>query len=283
MKDLLFSNCDMSIRQSSTDYVLDYLNFEEFNVENQSSRASSDDSNMLFDENIMSKEDLLLCGGGNHNFLGHTQPIMSGFDISYGQPKRTFQETPIVAEPENTFENLISFGCQDTYKKELSVASTKRNENLRIKYMKRNCDLGVDTSADPELKDTARNFVRTRGKPIKKTKKNLIKYELNKKTTSSQQSTKPSEENSISRKSSNPIDIVLANSVSQSSKSKKPSMLQMTVSEILKNDDLSSENMLLTFFTMKMANEAYFRNSSEDLLKLEETTKNIEKLRASMK
>lgn len=273
----------MSMRQSSTDYVLDYLNFDEFNVENHSSKASSNGSNMLFDENILSKEDLLLCGGGNHNFLGQTQPLMGGFDISYGQRKRSFQEAPIVAEKENAFENLISFACQDASKKELSVASTKRSENLRIKYMKRNCDLGVDTSADPQLKDTARTFIRTRGKPIKKTKKNLIKYELTKKNTSSQQSTKPSEENSISRKSSNQVEIVLANSVSQSSRTKKPSMLQMTVSEILKNDDLSSENMLLTFFTMKMANEAYFKNSSQDLFRLEETTKNIEKLRASMK
>jgi len=238
---------------------------------------------MLFDQNLISKEDLLLCESGNNNFLNQTEPLMDGFDISYGQPKRTFQKTPILIDQESVLQNLVSIPAKAVGKKELSVASTKRSENLRIKYMKRNCDLGVDTSADPELKDTARTFIRTRGKPIKKTKKHLIKYELSKKKSNSQISTKPSEENSISRKSSSPIEIALVPSVIGSSKSKKPSMLNMTVSDILKNDDLSSENMLLTFFTMKMANEAYFKNASQDLLRLEETTKSIDKLRASLK
>ena len=50
-----------------------------------------------------------------------------------------------------------------------------------VKYIKRNCDLGVDTRADPDLKPSASNFVRTRGKPIKKSKQKFLVYNVSNK------------------------------------------------------------------------------------------------------
>ena len=238
---------------------------------------------MIFDEDVISKEDFLLNNNHGHNFLSDTQPIMEGFDISYGQPKRGLQKIAVESiKPDNVDRDLVTFN-RTVCKKEVSVTETKRSENLRIKYMKRNCDMGVDTRADPELKDTARSFIRTRGKPIKKTKNNFIKYELPKKVTNSQDSTRPSEDESFSRKSSGKIEPAVTTIASQTSKIRKPSMLNMTVSDILKNDDISSENMLLTFFTMKMANEGYYKNACTDLMGLEDTTARIQKLRAAMK
>jgi hypothetical protein len=238
---------------------------------------------MIFDENRISKEDFLLDNNHGHNFLSDTQPMIEGFDISYGQPKRSIQKIAAGStKPVNVDQDLLTFN-RTICKNELSVTSTKRSENLRVKYMKRNCDMGVDTRADPELKDTARSFIRTRGKPIKKCKNNFIKYELPKKVTNSQDSTRPSEDESCTGKSSGKIEPAGPINLSQSSKIRKPSMLNMTVSDILKNDDISSENMLLTFFTMKMANEGYYKNACTDLMGLEDTTARIQKLRAAMK
>jgi hypothetical protein len=238
---------------------------------------------MIFDENMISKEDFLLNNNHGHNFLLDTQPMTEGFDISYGQPKRGIQKIAAESIQQNNIDrDLLTFD-RTVCKKEVSVTDTKRSENLRIKYMKRNCDMGVDTRADPELKDTARSFIRTRGKPIKKTKNNFIKYELPKKVTNSQDSTRPSEDESSSGKSSGKIEPAVTTIASQTSKLRKPSMLNMTVSDILKNDDISSENMLLTFFTMKIANEGYYKNACTDLLGLEDVTAKIEKLRIAMK
>jgi len=53
----------------------------------------------------------------------------------------------------------------------------------------------------------------------------------------------------------------------------------MTVSEILKNDNNRPKNLLLTFFSMKIANESQFNDTSNTLMALEETTGAIDKLR----
>ena len=63
----------------------------------------------------------------------------------------------------------------------------------------------------------------------------------------------------------------------------KSGLFNMTVSEILKNSANGSENLLLTFFTMKIANESQYKDSSDALYALDKTTRMIEHLRESSK
>ena len=289
MKDSLFWDCEMSNGQKSTDYVLDYLNFDEFDVENSASSIASNNQDMLFNDLLSSQEDFLP-NDNCHIYNNQSGLLTNGFDISYHQTKRTIQKPEIFQKEKylakldlNPFTEQSSSSNILVLTKDSPVVKSKKQHQTRVKYLKRNCDLGVDTSADPMLKPAASGFTRTRGKLIKKQKNRLIKYTISseKKLSNSQVSTKISEDsNCLSKKGSN-LDSISTSY--HSLKNIKPNKLSTTISDILNGDGLNAESMLMSFFTMKVANECYYRDATDDLLKLSENTRNIENLRASLK
>lgn len=304
MKELNFSNCDYSFHNPSNDILYDFLNLEDndcFEFENRSLNNSQHSDNLVnqpmykkynqFNKTSNVNESLSLSYGGKviesmNRPMSNTLSMGVDMNFSNTNYSKNFDHPKLASNIETVEKTIMS--KEDTLLD--SIANSKSGDTLthvnesgsgkkkkitkKYKYIRRNCDMGIDTRADPDLKPSASNFIRTRGKPIKNSKKKLIKYKI----SGSQESTKYSDDyKDSSKRSKNSRDL------SDKEGSKKSGLFNMTVSEILKNSANGSENLLLTFFTMKIANESQYKDSSDALYALDRTTRMIEHLREATK
>lgn len=162
--------------------------------------------------------------------------------------------------------------------------SRKYKKNKHLKYLKRNCDLGVDTRADPDLKPSANNFVRTRGKPISKKKQKMICYKMSAGKKYSSMSTDKSSQNSLyGSKQSKKLNSDGISSNSSMSHNRKNPNIDLNIADSLKTSDNTTNNLLLTFLSMKIYSEHQFKGYYNSLNDLETFTKRIESLKHDCK
>lgn len=214
MKEYNFSACDFSFNYPNNDMLYEFLNLDNqdvFDFDNKSLNNSQYSESIQLNEIKPYNHKTVFKNNDVHSlsFTKAIDPIMQccgpinntlSMGVEMNIPSETMMKQERVNEKEIfTLDTFESTEKTLTYHSSLSESSSnavtkckKKIEKIEKKYkfIKRNCDLGVDTRADPDLKPSESTFKRTRGKPIKNSKKKLIKYNMSNEFFGSQNSTK---------------------------------------------------------------------------------------------
>lgn len=312
MADIYMNTMDFPINNGSSDYVLNYLNFADFELNNSDKESSCS----LFERrNTSHKQSMNFFNGcllqdtqsieTNHKHEQSLCDIINSDNcLNMGVEMTNISTTVDKSEDlkMSSMNMLFDEKCQFEENKSTSIDSQVKSESIKdinspmgeslsyqrkkknnsvIKYIKRNCDLGVDSRADPDLKPSATNFVRTRGKPISKNKQKFLCYKMkDAKKFKSEKSDLSSEIPAFnSRKSKKSLSSSDDEGYSSSVSYKKETSIGLNVIDSLKKNGGNNNSMLLTFLSMKICNEHQFKGYYDNIKDLDENTRRIEQLR----
>lgn len=316
MADIHMNQIDLNINLGSNDYVLNYLNFADFelaNSDNKSTDSLFERRNMVhksplkyFNNCLQEPSESVDNSQRDKNFLSDHESsdkcLKMGVEMT-NMSTTVHNSGDMRRESDDMFLDM-TMGCNNESNNSLSdiskVKSAKIQERKQIpesmsysrkykksktlKYLKRNCDLGVDTRADPDLKPSANNFVRTRGKPISKKKQKMICYKMSEAKKFCSMSTDKSSHNSIyGSKQSKKLNSDDSSSNSSMSHNRKNQNIDLNIADSLKTGDNTTNNLLLTFLSMKIYSEHQFKGYYNNLHDLENFTKRIESLKFDSK
>ena len=199
MKDMIFTSSELTVKPRSNDYVLDYLNFEEFDFVRDTSVSNS----LSSEDNLALRCNIPVKNREGCNALRNSPNYKLKGAFDFNQRVKDIKKKDSVTSKDTKVETNFS-SSEDG---ENNTVQQPAISPKKYKFIKRNCDLGIDTSADPELKPSAINFVRKRGKPINKhkLKKKALKYKVN--TPSVQSPTKFSDRGTVFKLERRPTEI----------------------------------------------------------------------------
>ena len=317
MANIHMNPIDLNMNHGTNDYVLNYLNFADFelaNSDNKSTDSLFERRNMAhksplkyFNHCLQEDTESIEHSQRNKNFLSDHESsdkcLKMGVEMT-NMSTTVHNSGDMRRESDDMFLDM-TMGCNNESNNSVSditqVKSAKIQERnqipesmsycrkskktKQIKYLKRNCDLGVDTRADPDLKPSANNFVRTRGKPISKKKQKMICYKMSEAKKYSSLSSDKSSHSSIygSRQSKKLVSTNGSTSNSSMSHNRKNKNIDLNITNSLKTSDNTTNNLLLTFLSMKIYSEHQFKGYYNSLNDLENFTKRIENLKLDCK
>ena len=130
MKDLIFSSSDLSVQPNSNDYVLDYLNFEEFDFDHSSVSDFQESDNLaLRNIPLKNREG---CNGLRNNSC--PEPNIFGMGLKGVEVPNSFRSN------DNTF-------CKVNMNIGVSMTNMGSNFNNSITYNDSNCQNSKHKSA----------------------------------------------------------------------------------------------------------------------------------------